>query len=211
MILRRRRRPKVFGVGRNKTGTTSLGAALEELGFALGEQAAAELLLEDWGRRDFRRIIAHCESADAFKDIPFSLPYTYQTVDATFPGSRFILTVRDDAERWYESLTRFHTRIVGKGRLPTAGDLKDFGYRYRGWLWRNHELIYGATETTLYDKETYMGHYDLHNRQVLDYFRHRPGDLLVLNIAEPAAMERLCAFLGVPTAGRSMPHLKPGE
>ena len=49
---------KVFCIGRNKTGTTSVERALQDMGYRLGNQRAGELLLEDWARRDFRRIVA---------------------------------------------------------------------------------------------------------------------------------------------------------
>jgi len=198
----------VFGIGRNKTGTTSLALALENLGYRVGDQSAAEELMEDWAIRDFRRLIRYCRSADAFQDVPFSLDYTYQAVDVAFPGSRFVLTVRDSPEQWYESLTGFHTKIVGRGRLPTADDLRDFPYRHTGWLWRQQQLIYGADETTLYDRELYVEQYRRHNESVRDYFRHRPGDLLVLNLAQPSSARALYEFLDVPYLGQAMPHEK---
>ena len=108
--------------GANKTGTTSVAAALDALGFTLGDQPTAERLIDDWAVRDFDGIVSYCRSADAFQDIPFSLDYTYQAVDQAFPGAKFILTVRSSAADWYESLTRSHAGIVGRGRRPTAGD-----------------------------------------------------------------------------------------
>lgn len=198
---------KVFGIGRNKTGTTSLESALRSLGYRLGLQARGEMLRGDWARRDFTRIIALCRTADAFQDVPFSNDYTFQALDMHFPGSRFVLTVRDSPEQWYESLVRFHTRIVNKGRLPTADDLREFSYRYKGFLWDAFVSTYGDDERLLYDKDAYIAHYVNHNRRVADYFRHRPADLLVLNVAENDAMEKLCTFLGRPYRGRKMPHM----
>src|SRR5690349_10358789 len=113
-------RGKIFCIGSGKTGTTSMGAALASLGFKLADQAIGESLIEDWAKRDFRAIIDHCKSADAFQDVPFSLDYTYAALDQAFPGAKFILTVRESSAEWYESLTRFHTKIVGKNRLPNA-------------------------------------------------------------------------------------------
>ena len=213
MIRRRLRAPKrkVFGIGRNKTGTTSLALALENLGYRVGDQSAAEELMEDWAIRDFRRLIQYCRSADAFQDVPFSLDYTYQAIDVAFPGSRFVLTVRDSPEQWYESLTAFHTTIVGRGRLPTADDLREFAYRHTGWLWRQQQLIYGADETTLYDRELYTEHYRRHNESARDYFRHRPDDLLVLNLADPSSAKALCEFLDLPYLGQAMPHEKRSQ
>jgi sulfotransferase family protein len=198
---------KVFCIGRNKTGTTSLNEVLRSFGFKMGEQAEGELLLDDWARRDFHPILKLCETADAFQDIPFSLDYTYQCVDHAFPGSKFILTIRDSAKEWLESLSRFHTMIVGKNRLPTAQDLKEFEYRKPGWLWRVHQVVYGVDEESLYDPEIYMRHYEAHNKHIRDYFRFRPDDLLVLNLKASDSIDRLCVFLGIDPAGRQMPFL----
>ena len=199
-------KPKIFCIGRNKTGTTSLELALQRFGYRLGDQAQAELYIEDWARRDFGRIIQLCRKADAFQDIPFSLPFTYQAVDAAFPGARFILSIRGSDEEWYSSLTRHHSRLAGTDQVPTADDLRSVAYRGAGWLLRTQTLVYGVDESAVYDRKIYCHHYRRHNEQVLEYFRHRPQDLLVINVADEDAMPRLCRFLGIPYKGESMPH-----
>jgi len=47
-----------------------------------------------------------------------------------------------------------------------------------------------------YNKEILIGDYERHNETVIDYFRHRPVDLLVLNVAEEGAFQKLAGFLG---------------
>lgn len=199
--------PKVFCIGCNKTGTTSLEAALKILGYKLGNQGKGELLIEDWARRDFRKIIRFCKTAAAFQDIPFSLDFTYQALDYAYPGSKFILTVRDNPEEWYQSVVRFYTKMVGKNRLPTLKDLQEFGYRGIGWMHQAHRAIFGDDPASLFDKDLYTNSYLRHNMNVRNYFRHRPADLLVLNVADPSAMDLLCVFLGFQNKGWSMPHL----
>lgn len=198
---------KIFCVGRNKTGTTSLAHALRGLGFSMGYQPRGEMLRKDWHQRDLRRISQLVETADAFQDVPFSLPGICASMDTLFPGSRFILTVRDDADQWYRSLTEFHKKIVTGGKnIPTAQELKNFYYRYPGYLWEAAQTTYGVTEETLYDKALYTRHYDDHNEAVVRYFSGRPADLLVLNLSDPNAMRSLCEFLGIAWAGQAMPH-----
>ncbi len=199
--------PKIFCVGRNKTGTTSLEAALKMLGYRVGRQRDAELLFEVWGRRDFRSLIAYCHTAEAFQDVPFSHDYTFQAMDPAFPGSKFILTVRDSPEQWYESLIRFHSKRLNKGRIPTPDDLRSDPYVYNGWLWRQKELVFGPEEHTLFQEELSKSHYVRHEALIVDYFRHRQSDLLVLNLADQDSMRRLCAFLGHSWNGQQMPLL----
>jgi hypothetical protein len=202
---------KIFCIGQNKTGTSSLEVALANLGYKPGNQEKGEKLLKDWATRDFRKIVKLCKTGDFFQDVPFSNDYTYIAMDCSFPGSKFILTIRDNKNQWYESLTRFHTRVIGKDRLPTPRDLKEHRYRdkefFRGYLWDAQVLKYGIDESTLYDYEIYTAKYELHNSQVLEYFRYRQDDLLVLNVAKPKSMERLFNFLGHPFNGEIMPHI----
>ena len=205
MLLQPRR--KLFCIGFNKTGTTSLAAALCSFGMRIGDQVRAELLIDDWARRDFRRIIAYCRTADAFQDVPFSLNHTYGVLDYAYPNAKFILTIRNNPDEWFDSLLRFHAKLTGKHRVPTADDLREFSYHGKGWMWHAHQLLFNVDESTLYDRDHYVAQYELHNCQVVDYFRHRPNDLLVLNVSEPRAMQSLCDFLGVEHDGREMPHL----
>ncbi len=198
---------KVFCIGFNKTGTTSLEYSLEALGYKVGVQSEAELLMDDWAVRDFRRIVEYCKTADAFQDVPFSLDFTYQILDYAFSNSKFILTVRNDADEWFESLIRFYSKIIGVNRLPTADDLKKFPYGGIGWIWHQQMHIFGADESTFLDEKLYKSYYTNHNNQVLEYFKYRPQDLLVLNLADPKAMQSLCDFLGEEYVGQTMPHL----
>ena len=200
-------RPKVFCVGCNKTGTTSLKHALRELGVIIGNQPEAErLAAEDWADRRFSRIIGYCRTAEAFQDMPFSLPYTYQALDAAFPGSRFILTLRASSEQWYQSIIRFHSRLWGDGvHPPTAEQLKEAEYGHKGRPWKMNRALFNSPEEEPYRKEDLIRYYEGHNAAVQEYFRHRSGDLLVLNVAEKDAYQRLCHFLGKPLVREEFP------
>ena len=203
---------KIFVIGRNKTGTTSIKAALRRLGYRLGQQRRAELLTIDWGQRDFRALVAFIHTADAFQDVPFSYDFTFQAVDQAFPGSRFILSVRDSEEQWYQSLVRFHSRRL-KGRfdpdsLPTWEDIRRDSYVHDGWTFRNQLLIHGSNvlKTDPWDEARWKQYYRSHNQRVIDYFRNRPDDLLVLNVGHPDSMRQLCKFLGKKYDGEPMPR-----
>ena len=198
---------KIFCVGMGKTGTTSLEAFFRDLGFTLGNQHKGEDLLEDWAIRNFTPIVAFARSAQVFQDIPFCLPFTYAFLDRAYPDSKFILSVRDDVEQWYESLIRFISGLVGKGRLPTADDLGEFVYRHKGWPLHSVKLIYGVSDENPFDKAQLTRVYESHNAAVQEYFRHRPGALLTINLREQDAAQRVVEFLGLPYGGETMPHL----
>ena len=197
---------KVFCVGRPKTGTTSMKKAFKELGLIVGNQLLGELLLLDWAKRDFRRIYRLCLTGQAFKDIPFSLPYTFQALDQRFPGSKFILTVRNSPNQWYQSLTSFHAKLYGNGNIPSSEDLKNAHYIFKGRPYHGNRLVYHGPPGDPYNKQVLIAHYKAHNKAVMDYFRNRPDNLLVLNVAGKGAYDKLCDFLGKPKVGRAFPH-----
>lgn len=196
---------KIFCVGLNKTGTTSLSKALENLGIATAPQRPAELLLHDWARRDFRGIIRFCKYFQAFQDVPFSCPFTYQALDAAFPGSKFILTIRANPEQWAQSLTRFHSKLFARGRLPRVEDLQRAEYCYPGFALDFYRAVFGEACEPLYDLQMLCGFYQFHYTSVMEYFRSRPADLLVLDVARDTALSDLCRFLGKPLLNQPFP------
>lgn len=206
-MFKSNKKEKVFCIGQNKTGTTSLEAILKSLNYKIADQAKGELLLKEWSVRNFKNIIKLCKTADAFQDIPFSNDFTYIVLDQAFPKSKFILTIRNNKDEWYNSLINFHTKIIGNGKLPTAEDLKKFDYRYKGFLFDAQSLKYGITEDKIYDYELYTKQYELHNTMAIKYFQHRPNDLLVLNLSDDDAMKKLYDFLGHEFNGEKAIHL----
>jgi hypothetical protein len=204
-------RAKIFCIGRNKTGTTSLASFFKMNGYKVGNQERAEAFLDDWARRDFRAVIEYCRGAEFFQDAPFGLPDTYRVVADAFPDAKFVLTVRSSAEEWYNSYVTFHAQLTGsKSVPPTVADLEAFAYRGRhaGLLLKGQRLVYGYPEVPLYDKQSYMAIYDSHNADVTKYFSDRPDRLLTVNLVDGDAFERLCAFVGLdPARAHPIPHL----
>lgn len=198
--------PKIFCVGRNKTGTTSLMKAFQDLGYVVGEQRQAELLYDrHYFTRDFAPIITYCKSAQVFQDVPFSCPYLFVALDQAFPGSKFILTVRDDADQWYSSVTRFHAKLWGtQGAIPTVEQLRAATYVRTGWAY-NLLALYGTTDAEPYHRETLIAHYEKHNAAVRDYFHSRPQDLLEINVSAPDSYRSFVDFLGVGSPFDSFP------
>lgn len=187
---------KIFCIGRNKTGTTSIKKAFSDLGFLVGDQRMAERLTSHYFEGNFQPIIRYCRTAQVFQDVPFSYPETFKHLDKAFPGSKFILTIRNSAEQWYESLIRFHSKKFGNGNIPTAEQLKDADYVWKGWVYQLLKL-HNTTEDNPYDKNTLIQHYHEHNNAILKYFEKRPKDLLVVNLAERGSYHNFCKFLGI--------------
>ena len=91
------RQSKIFGVGLSKTGTTSLARALEILGYKTRDYlGVTRYSPSDLSSIDLQII----DSNDAFTDTP--IPSFYRELDTRYPGSKFILTVRD-TDDWLQS------------------------------------------------------------------------------------------------------------
>jgi O-antigen/teichoic acid export membrane protein len=197
---------KVFCIGRNKTGTTSLKRAFEDLGYPVGSQRKAEILTGKYyfdGR--FQPIVDYCKTAQVFQDVPFSYPDTYKYLDRAYPGSKFILTVRDSPEQWYSSITRFHAKLFGKeGGLPTVNDLKNAPYVWPGFMY-NVVRVHGTPDDDPYNKELMIEHYEKYNKEVINYFKDRPEDLLVINISDPSSYSKFIDFLGIDSPFTDFP------
>lgn len=205
-LIIKKDKTKIFCVGRNKTGTTSLKVAMENLGYVVGNQRSGELLFDNWKKGNYSPIINFCHTAQFFQDIPFSFPGTYKILDKAYPKSKFILTIRDSPEQWFESLTRFHSKLWGKnGRIPTKEDLKNASYISKGRQWSIHKALYNAIEEEPYNKKILIEHYTNHNQEIIEYFTNRPQDLLILNVSEKGAYKKLTRFLGVQDNGDEFP------
>lgn len=169
---------KVFGIGFHKTGTTSLARALAILGYRVtGSNGVND---PDISRNVYRMAYALAEEFDAFQDNPW--PIIYREMDQRYPGSKFILTLRP-TESWISS----QVRHFGKKVTPM-----------REWIYG-----VGCPEG---NEAIYVARYERHNAEVLDYFRDRPEDLLVLKITESEGWEKLCPFLHMKIPDIPFPH-----
>ena len=177
-VRRRSLRPKVFCIGFHKTGTKSLGHALKLLGYRVAGPVGARN--PGIAQQAVPMALALATDFDAFNDNPW--PILYKTLDATFPGSRFILTVRDE-QRWMRSMVDY----FGARDTPM-----------RRW-------IYGAG-TPRANEATYLARYRRHNAEVREYFAGR-DDFLVLDLERGQGWAELCAFLEAIVPEHPFPHL----
>jgi hypothetical protein len=200
---------KIFCIGSGKTGTTSLEKLLTQFGFIMGNQPAAEVLSRDWLlKRDARRIIDYCYTAEAFQDAPFGFPDLYKILDEHFPNSKFILSVRNNADEWFASLVRFHTKLFSSdpNRPPDENDLKNALHCYKGYMYEGYYANYGQFGIAPYEPTAYKNEYLKLNEAKRDYFKNRPNDFIEINLSNAEDFQRLCRFLHVKTDIKSFPH-----
>ncbi len=176
---------RVFCVGLNKTGTTSIKRCFTVLGI----QPIAPSAKHDWrvlravfDRNDYGPALRLAEKYRAFEDRPWNVWQMYRKLDERFPGSRFILTKRDP-ERWWGSVERWLSYT--KPRMATV---------YRQHLAAKNLLMGSMIEA-----------YERYNCEVTEYFSGR-DDLLVMELEKEQGWERICRFLGRAVPPVEFPH-----
>ena len=170
---------KIICVGFHKTGTTSIGSALEILGYSV---VGARIDLADLcAKKKFNKVLSIMDYFDACQDNPW--PLLYKELDHKYPGSRFILTLRP-SEDWFQSA------------LNHFGDRKT---SMRKW-------IYGLPSVSG-NKKIFIERIEQHNSEVKKWFVDRPNSLLELNITNGDGWEKLCPFLNKPIPSRLFPYL----
>jgi hypothetical protein len=194
------KKPKVFGLGLSRTGTRSLTAALHLLGWDTVHYPVDRAALEALMRGDVG--FPHLERYDGMTDITVS-PY-FEDLDAAYPGSKFVLTVRDE-EGWLKSCENHWASRPAFQEAPPPG--KDVGPEEH----RTHMEIRRFLRAAVYasydfHRERFLRAYRRHVEAVKAYFADRPDDLLVLAIAHGEGFEKLAPFLGVPTPNQPFPH-----
>lgn len=161
---------KIFGIGLSKTGTNSLALALQTLGYSAIHYPANMMQVE-----------AH----DAVTDV--SVSASFEDLDRLFPGSKFILTVREEDD-WHESARRHY--------LKRRNHMNEFALSI-------HHRLYG---TFTYDRALFSEAYKRHHTRVQSYFAGRPSDLLRINLCDGSVTwNTLCDFLGKPVPNVAFP------
>ena len=203
---------KVFCIGMNKTGTTSLQTFLSDHGYSLGNQNQGEMLLQDGENINTTAIKNYFSQCDAYQDVPCSIPNFYKRLDDIFPNSKFILTIRDNPDIWYNSLISFHTKIFSSNHcLPTVSELENSDYCYRGWTLDFMKLVFNHPTVPLYDKPQYIRTYLNHITDVKKIFSSKRNQLLVLNLSESNSLEKVSNFLKIKLLKNyKMPWLNKG-
>lgn len=216
---REKRFNKVFGIGNNKTGTTSLQAVFYALGLKVAPQEAGEAAGMEAYRGHLEPLIEYVSAFDAFQDAPFSVKSTYAQLDALFPRSKFILTHRDP-EVWFQSLESFHRKIfrVPPERPILREDIARFRYVAPGYIeaiWELNWLLQVGSDLSVtrswelsYDKDHFIRLYCARNEAIVRHFSERPDDLLVIDVTHEHDTRRIVEFLELPASlVCDMPHM----
>lgn len=182
---------RILCIGLHKTGTTSLHDALEILGYNSGHWRSAHWAKKIWTEMTIRSRSPTLERCYALSDLP--IPLLYREIDRAYPGSKFILTHRDE-KSWLRSVKNHWDPT--KNPFRAQWDTDPFTHKI-------HRELYGRKN---FDAGIFLERYRRHNKEVREYFKDRPADLLELDIMEGKTWERLCGFLDIPYPDMPYPN-----
>ncbi|HWQ94354.1 MAG TPA: inositol monophosphatase family protein [Gammaproteobacteria bacterium] len=166
---------KIFGIGLSKTGTTSLAQALGILGYKTKDYPG----IENYRAGDLSSVdLEVVDAYDALTDTP--IPSFYRELDARYPNSKFILTIRD-RDGWLKSCKKQFTERLAEKQTEA-----------------HNQLFIDLYGCTVYDEQKFLSGYEKFVSGALEYFKGRPQDLLVINVIGGEGWEKLCPFLGQP-------------
>lgn len=170
---------KVFCIGFHKSGTSSIGKALKILGYKV--MAGHSISDQNVSENAMIKSIELVKKYDAFEDNPW--PILYKELDKKFPGSKFILTVRD-SDSWIKS------------------QVKHFGEE----ITPMREWIYGVGSPKG-NEQVYLNRYEQHNKEVREYFKNRPDDFVEINFSSKENnWEKICKLLNKKLPKVNFPH-----
>ncbi len=182
-----RRRPRVFNIGLNKTGTTSFAEAMRILG----------LRTLHWGGPAVERAVRAAFEAeqpllinldpryDAFSDIG-DLSRRFRRLDRQYPGSRFVMTVRP-LDEWVASRRK---HVERNARRQAKG-------KYLGSF-------------VALDEERWRAQWNTHTTAAREYFAGR-HEFLEVDITTDPRWQPLCSFLDLPEPTVSFPCINGAD
>jgi hypothetical protein len=186
-------RPKVFGIGLSRTGTTSLAHALHHLGYNTLH----------WSRDG--KVIGWPElmDADAATDTPCSAQF--EALYHTFEDAKFVYTVRD-VDPWTQSI-KDHFGIEQPRDFRNLPRDEAYWKPGRNWGWYNTVRRIQIHEGLYAQHDSWADAYWAFDARVRRFFDDKPDDrFLELNITEGEGWETLCPFLGLDPPDRPFPH-----
>ena len=170
---------KIFCIGFGRTGTSSLHVALQRLGLSslhFGEGVKTHQAVVR-AEREGKPLLTYIDDHyDAYSDIGGLIRH-FDQADRDYPGSKFILTVRD-IDAWLDSRRR---KTESNAIRKAHGQYDGYNVTVRLEDWRDEYLA--------------------HLNRVNTYFANRPDDLLVIDVCDGHDLyDQLVSFLaGFPS------------
>ncbi|UCC18605.1 MAG: hypothetical protein JSV62_10910 [Promethearchaeota archaeon] len=179
--VKNRNKRMIFGIGLSRTGTTSLNDALNQLGF----KSKHFIYFPISGKIPYWYYTLNNYSGAT--DTPVAA--NYKRLTKLYPNAKFILTIRE-INSWLESCEKFFKYQFHMKKM-------------RKWVKQIHLKLYNSL---YFDYESFKKGYYQHLNGVLEFFKNKPNNLLILDINAGDGFEKICPFLGLEVINKKFPH-----
>jgi hypothetical protein len=204
---------QVIGVGMHRTGSMSVKAALERLGYgpcyhgmeALRRSRDGDHWMaayEAGGQYDWSRIFAGYRATMDWPTI-----YFWEQLAAAYPDAKIVLTVRDP-DSWWHSHAEMFRRGLALGESRTDDQRR---WAEESGFARMEQALgtvaAGTFDGRIFDKDRCQRIFEKHNAHVQAAVP--PERLLVYRVQE--GWDPLCRFLGVDAPDEPFPRVNVGD
>lgn len=170
-------KPKVFGIGLSRTGTTSLNKALQILG---------------WNSIHFPRDIVEIAEHEAATDLTVAM--RVPELVRLWPDAKFVYTWRE-RKTWLKSCEQHFSGVDYQTDMNTNS--------YFSCPAEAMVRVYGSLK---YSKTRWNAAYHNHERMLERELLGHDNTPIIINICDGQGWETLCPFLGVPIPDVPFPH-----
>lgn len=186
---------KVFGIGLSKTGTASLSKALTLLNYSTAH----------W-TNSYSHDLLTIEDAPLFDSLTdISISYLYKEIYSEYPNAKFVLTTRP-VKKWEDSFLTHYARSLHATSFEHLKRIildqypPRFGQRYidiHNKLYFQHQNLQEA--------------FHFHEQDVLNFFKGKEDQLLLLDVSQPNAFQNFSTFLRVNCPQNDFPNVNTKE
>ena len=208
---------KCFGIGANKTGTTSLNTICKGLYGMRSDQMLGEACIDEVLNGNYSTLKQHLNNHDFHQDLPASLNHYYIALDILFPNSKFILTLRD-SNSWFKSFLDYYyeskikpwiyPKLINNSFLISQKNEKWFRASWGQQLAllehlkkckfkTDEDLKYSILKIKSF-RESCISAYENRITCIQTYFAEREKDLLQVQVSDPDLCKKINKFFGLP-------------
>jgi hypothetical protein len=190
--IRKENRPKVFCIGSVKTGTTSLYSAFKIMGYRNVRMFRFYMLI----KKNWDEYQVTLKKMIDCKWKPYIEELKKTKYDAFF-----------DFPIGYENLYEAIDKAFPDCKfILTIRDTESFKKSYQNYFRGSPLEIKNPEELNqLIEK------FNQRNQKIINYFKNRPGKLLIYNVFEGDEWFKLCSFLNKPIPKKAFPHKNIGK
>jgi hypothetical protein len=163
---------KIFIIGLPRSGTTSICAAMLELGYTVAHTAYTQKTFDQ---------------AQVIADTPIFADF--KRLDKFYPNSKFIYLARK-SDQWLPSIKQLLQRMYINVTRADGG--------FNTIIKRCYVSTFSPFTLENINNDMFLARcYLQHNHKVLQYFSERTQDLLTIDVSQPASYQQLLSFLSI--------------